>query len=319
MQDPPRLAQMVIERLGQEPREGRRARSRGRIAGRGTGAAPPRRHAPGTRSRGGRDRRGDTTRSPARPRRARHTRHPGPGSRTAGAPARRCRSRSRAPCRRAPASRARSAAAGRDRRPRCTSRRQLHAGGAAGPAGRCGAGRRRRRRASAGAARRQGAWVGTRARRRTIQSGHEPPPARARQAVDDADLRRALDRPEVQRALPVESRQGADRAVDRVRPADADRIRPRSPAGARRGRQGRRPGGAPGRHGGAARRHPAGPDEHVDDDQRHRGLAAGAVHRHRRGSGPHAGPALRAPPRTTSSRSSSRAARTRSRPGPRCG
>ena len=39
------------------------------------------------------------------------------------------------------------------------------------------------------------------------------------------------------------------------------------------------------RHGRAARRHPAGPDEHVDDDQRDGGVAAGAVHRHRRGPG----------------------------------
>ena len=35
----------------------------------------------------------------------------------------------------------------------------------------------------------------------------------------------------------------------------------------------------------AARRDPARSDEHVDDDQRHRGLAAGAVHRRRRGAG----------------------------------
>ena len=33
------------------------------------------------------------------------------------------------------------------------------------------------------------------------------------------------------------------------------------------------------------RRHPARPDEHVDDDQRDRGVAAGAVHRRRRGAG----------------------------------
>ena len=37
------------------------------------------------------------------------------------------------------------------------------------------------------------------------------------------------------------------------------------------------------RHGDAAGRHPARPDEHVDDDQRDGGVAAGALHRHRRG------------------------------------
>ena len=39
-----------------------------------------------------------------------------------------------------------------------------------------------------------------------------------------------------------------------------------------------------GRHANAARWDPARPDEHVDDDQRHRGVAAGAVHRHRAGA-----------------------------------
>ena len=48
---------------------------------------------------------------------------------------------------------------------------------------------------------------------------------------------------------------------------------------------------------------PARPDEHVDDDQRHRGVAAGAVHRRRRGSGRAARSSFRARPRTTSSRS----------------
>ena len=37
-----------------------------------------------------------------------------------------------------------------------------------------------------------------------------------------------------------------------------------------RGRQGRRAGRPPRAHAHAARRHPAGRDEHVDDDQRHR-------------------------------------------------
>ena len=49
---------------------------------------------------------------------------------------------------------------------------------------------------------------------------------------------------------------------------------PDSPTGPRRGRQGRRARRPPRPHAHAARRHPAGPDEHVDDDQRHRGVAA---------------------------------------------
>ena len=42
-----------------------------------------------------------------------------------------------------------------------------------------------------------------------------------------------------------------------------------APAARRRGRPGRRPDQLPRGHGGAARRDPAGPREHVDDDQRH--------------------------------------------------
>ena len=60
---------------------------------------------------------------------------------------------------------------------------------------------------------------------------------------------------------------------------------PDSPDGARRGRQGRRAGRPPRPHAHAARRHPARPDEHVDDDQRHGGVAARAVRRQRRGAG----------------------------------
>ena len=55
--------------------------------------------------------------------------------------------------------------------------------------------------------------------------------------------------------------------------------------GAGRGRQGRRAGRPSGRHAGAVRGYPAGPDEHLDDDQRHGALAAGAVHRRGRGTG----------------------------------
>ena len=61
---------------------------------------------------------------------------------------------------------------------------------------------------------------------------------------------------------------------------------------------------------------PPGRDEHVDDDQRHRGVAAGAVRRQRRGAGRRAPTSCAARPRTTSSRSTSRVARTSSRRRP---
>ena len=115
-------------------------------------------------------------------------------------------------------------------------------------------------------------------------SCNEPPPARARQALDDADLRRSFDRArrsnELYRRQP---RQGPDGALGGLRPADPDRLRRRPRAGARRGRQGRRAGGAQGRHARADGRHPARPDEHLDDHQRDRGVAAGALHGRRRG------------------------------------
>ena len=141
----------------------------------------------------------------------------------------------------------------------------------------------------------------------------------ARRAVADADLLGPLDGRGVERAVPHEPGQGPDRAVDRLRPADADRLRPRLADGQRRGRQGRRAGRPPRPHAHAARRHPAGPDEHVDDDQRHR----------RRGCWRCTSPTPRsrarrrrrcaARRRTTSSRSTCRAARTSSRPSRRGG
>ncbi len=73
-------------------------------------------------------------------------------------------------------------------------------------------------------------------------------------------------------------------------------LRRRPRARARRGRQGRCAGGAPWRHGGAAGRHPARRDEHVDDDQRDGGVAAGALHRRGRGAGRRRGRAVRDDP-----------------------
>ena len=56
-------------------------------------------------------------------------------------------------------------------------------------------------------------------------------------------------------------------------------------ARARRSRQGRRRDLPYRRHAGAVRGHPARRDEHVDDDQRHRALADGALYRGRRRTG----------------------------------
>ncbi len=89
-------------------------------------------------------------------------------------------------------------------------------------------------------------------------------------------LCRAFDRARIERALPPEPEQGADRPLGRVRSADADRLRQRPRARQRRSRQGRRAGLAHRRHARAVRRHSARRDEHVDDHQRHRGVAAGA-------------------------------------------
>ena len=98
-----------------------------------------------------------------------------------------------------------------------------------------------------------------------------------------AHLRRAFRRPPLERALPQEPRQGPDRPLGRLRPAHPDRLRPRRRARPRRGRQGRRLDRPQGRHAHPLRRHPARRDEHLDDDQRHRRLAARPLRDGRRG------------------------------------
>ena len=103
--------------------------------------------------------------------------------------------------------------------------------------------------------------------------------------MGDADLRRPLQRRREQRPVPPQPRQGPDRPVGRLRPADPDRLRPRPRAGPRRGRQGGRADLAHRRHAGPVRRHPAVADEHLDDDQRHRDVAARALPGGRRGAG----------------------------------
>ena len=106
-----------------------------------------------------------------------------------------------------------------------------------------------------------------------------------RQALDVSHLRRPFDGQRVQQALSLQSRQGPDRSLHRLRSADADRLRLRPHSLARRGRQGRRAGLASWRHAHALRRHSDRRDEHVDDHQRHRRVADGALYRRRGGTG----------------------------------
>ncbi len=130
-------------------------------------------------------------------------------------------------------------------------------------------------------------------------------PASAREpALDDADLLGPLHGPGLQRALPDQPGQGPDRPLDRLRPAHPDRLRPRRPRG-RRARWARSgvPGGPPRPHAPAHGGHPGRRDEHLDDHQRHRGLAARPLRGQRRGPGRRPGATSPAPPRTTSSRS----------------
>ena len=98
-------------------------------------------------------------------------------------------------------------------------------------------------------------------------------------------LRRAFHGRGVERALPREPGARADRALGRLRSADADGLQQRPRAGARRGGPGRRARGASGRHARAVRGHPARADEHLHDDQRHRALAARALRGRGRGAG----------------------------------
>ena len=136
------------------------------------------------------------------------------------------------------------------------------------------------------------------------------------QPVDDAPVRRLRHRRGVEPPLQVPAGVGADRAVGRVRSADADGPRLRPPAGARRGRAHRRRDLVDRGHARAARRHPARRGVDVDDHQRHGGDAARALRRGRRRARHPARARCRARSRTTSSRSTSRAGRTSIRPAP---
>ena len=114
-----------------------------------------------------------------------------------------------------------------------------------------------------------------------------------RQALDDAAVRRLRHRRGDERALPLPARARADGALDGLRHADADGLRLRPRALARRGRaRGRRDRLARG-HGDALRRHPARRGLDVDDDQLAGGDPARVLRVRRRG----AGRAARAAPR----------------------
>ena len=121
-----------------------------------------------------------------------------------------------------------------------------------------------------------------------------------------------------ERALQVPARRRPDGTVLCLRPADADGLRLRPSARRGRGGQGRRGDRLDRRHAPAARRHPARRGHDVDDDQLDGGDPAPALRARRRGAGRALGEDLAAPCRTTSSRSTSPAARTSTRRDRRC-
>src|SRR5579862_2326510 len=104
----------------------------------------------------------------------------------------------------------------------------------------------------------------------------------SRPAVDASPVRRLCISRGVERALPLSARARSDGAVDRVRPADATRLRLGRSTRARRGRPDGRCHRLACRHGDPARRDPARRRVDVDDDQR-AGLTAPVALRARRG------------------------------------
>ena len=114
------------------------------------------------------------------------------------------------------------------------------------------------------------------------------------------------------------ARRRPDRPLDRLRHADALRLRHRRPRGGGRVRDVRRRGQLAGRHGGPARRPAARPRLDLDDDQLAGRADLGDVHRRGREARASRGQRSRARPRTTSSRSSSPRRSSSSRPSRRC-
>ena len=92
----------------------------------------------------------------------------------------------------------------------------------------------------------------------------------------------------------------------------------RRPGGGGRGGPGRRPDLLPRRHGGPVRGHPAGRGQHLDDHQRHGADPARPLRGGGRAAGRRPGRRSAAPPRTTSSRSTSPGGPGSTRPGRRC-
>ncbi len=140
-----------------------------------------------------------------------------------------------------------------------------------------------------------------------------------RPAVDDAAVRGLRHRGGDERALPLPHGARADRPLDGLRHADADGLRLRPPALARRGRAGGRRGRLARRHGDALRRHPARRGLDVDDDQLAGGDRPRATTSASARSRASRATSSAAPPRRTSSRSTSRRRSGSSRPSRPCG
>ena len=135
------------------------------------------------------------------------------------------------------------------------------------------------------------------ARRAAVHPRH--PPVRLPQPpLDDADVRGLRCGRGHERAVQVAPRRRPDRPLDRLRHADALRLRHRRSRGRGRVRDVRRRRQQPGRHGGPPRRPAARPGQHVDDDQLAGRPDLGDVHRRRReGRRPASGPRGDAPER----------------------
>ena len=114
-----------------------------------------------------------------------------------------------------------------------------------------------------------------------------------RPPLDDAPVRRLRDGGGDERALPLPARARADRPLDGLRHADADGLRLRPRALARRGRARGRGDRLARRHGDALRRDPARRGLDLDDDQRPGGDAARVLRVRRRGAGRRARSAAR--------------------------
>ncbi len=122
------------------------------------------------------------------------------------------------------------------------------------------------------------------ARRTPVHAGH-PSHGVPVATLDDAHVRGLRRCRGHERALPQAAGRRPDRPLDRLRHADALRVRHRRPRGRGRVRHVWRRGQQPRRHGAAAERAPARPGVHVDDDQLPGRPDLGDVHRGRREGG----------------------------------